>query len=107
MANGFSCTCASCRARALRWPLLLIGAGVLFSLDLIWHVWPMYQTWPALLILWGVLALAARLAPDTRHGVGLGPSPPFGDSGSPFREPPSSFREPPSAFSEPPSASGG
>ena len=69
MAQGFACNCSACRVRSVRWPLLLIGTGLLFSLDLIWRVWPIWKTWPALLILWGVSGVAARVADDTGHGV--------------------------------------
>lgn len=78
MANGFSCSCPACRVRSVRGPLLLIAAGVLFSLDLVWHVWPVGQTWPALLIVWGLSGLAWRVAPDTGHGKPPEPpEPPF------------------------------
>ena len=85
MAVGFACNCSACRVRSVRWPLLLIGTGALFSADLIWHVWAIWNTWPALLILWGVTGLAARLADDTGHGVApsstpFGPPPPSASS---------------------------
>jgi hypothetical protein len=69
MTYGLNCACPCCRIRSLCWPLVLIAAGVLFSLDLIWHHWPIGKTWPVLLIVWGVCGLAARLAPNTPHGV--------------------------------------
>lgn len=78
MAYGFACSCAACRARGLCWPVMLIAAGVLFSLDVVWHVWPVWKTWPVLLIVWGACSLASRLAPDTGHGAApapLGPAP--------------------------------
>ncbi len=80
MANGFgfACACPACRARSLRWPLLLIAAGVLFSLDVIWRVWPASKTWPALLIVWGLSGVAARVAPDTGHGLPPAPPPSSG-----------------------------
>jgi len=76
MANGCHCLCPCCRIRSLCWPLLLIAAGVLFSLDFIWRLWPIGKTWPALLILWGLCGLASRLAPDTGHGTPPAPSSP-------------------------------
>lgn len=65
----YSCGCGSCRVSALCWPLLVLTAGVLFSLDLIWHLYPVWKTWPVLLIVLGVCRLAARLAPATGHGA--------------------------------------
>jgi len=78
MPNGIACSCPACRLRSVRWPLLLIAAGFLFSLDVIWNVLPIGKTWPALLILWGLATLASRVAPDTGHGKPPEPSePPF------------------------------
>ncbi len=68
MANGPACSCPACRIGALCVPLLIIGLGALFSLDVVWKVWPFWKTWPALLILWGLCRLMERLAPDTGHG---------------------------------------
>ena len=59
MANGCHRPCPGCRIRSLCWPLLLIAAGVLFSLDFIWRLWPIGKTWPILLILWGLCGMAA------------------------------------------------
>jgi hypothetical protein len=53
---------------------VLIAAGVLFSLDFIWRLWPIGKTWPILLILWGLCGMASRLAPDTGHGTPPSPS---------------------------------
>ena len=69
------CGCAMCRVRSVRSPLLVIAAGVLFSLDLIWRTWPFSQTWPVLLILWGLMGLAMRMASDEGHGNGRPPAP--------------------------------
>ncbi len=60
---SYSCSCASCRIGAICWPLVLLAAGVVFSLDLIWHKWPVWKTWPVLLVVLGLCQLAARLAP--------------------------------------------
>jgi hypothetical protein len=64
-----SSTCPSCRISSLCGPLLLLAAGVVFSLDLIWHVWSVWKTWPVLLIVIGVCKLAARVAPASDHGT--------------------------------------
>lgn len=54
--------------RAIRGPLLLITVGVLFAVD---HFGPysFCRTWPALLIVLGVLKLAERLA-ESEAGPG-------------------------------------
>ncbi len=65
----YSCGCAYCRINGLCWPLVLLSAGVVFSLDLIWHVWPVWKTWPALLIVAGLCKLIARLAPANDHAA--------------------------------------
>ena len=51
-------------ARAVRGPLTLIVVGLLFTLD---HFTPysFRQTWPVVLIVWGVLSLLGRGAPRT------------------------------------------
>ncbi len=74
MVNLLRCACPSCRIRSVCWPLVLLTAGVIFSLDIIWRVWPVWKTWPVLLIVWGVCSLASRLAPDTGHGMPPSPS---------------------------------
>ncbi len=75
----YSCACSSCRINAVCWPLLVLTAGVLFSLDLIWHIWPIWKTWPVLLIVIGLCKLAARLAPAADHGIAR----PLADTGGP------------------------
>ena len=58
--------------RAIRWPITLITLGLLFALnnftDLGFH-----QTWPVLLIVFGLMSLVgrtARVAPPPGQGVG-------------------------------------
>ncbi len=74
MIYGFNCSCPACRIRAVCWPIIILTAGVLFSLDVIWNLYPIWKTWPVLLIVWGLCSLAYRLAPS--HG--LPPAPPAG-----------------------------
>lgn len=76
MSYLLNCSCPACRVRALCWPVLLLTAGVLFSLDVIWNMYPIWKTWPLILIVWGLCSLAYRLAPDTNHG--MPPAPPTG-----------------------------
>jgi hypothetical protein len=60
--------------RAARWPVTLILVGVLFALD---HFsdYGFRQTWPVLLIVFGLLTLAGR---ETRPPYV--PPPPMGDN---------------------------
>jgi hypothetical protein len=76
MAESYVCPCAACRLRALKWPLLLIAAGVLFTLDLVAGAVSAAKTWPILLIVAGALGLAIRMAPDTGHVLPAPPAPP-------------------------------
>lgn len=46
---------------AIRGPLMLIALGALMALDQLGHI-GIDQTWPALLILFGVLKVAAYLS---------------------------------------------
>lgn len=45
--------------RALRWPLTLITLGVLFTLNN-FTPYRFHQTWPVLLIVFGILSLLGR-----------------------------------------------
>jgi len=75
MAESYVCQCASCRLRSLKWPLLLITAGVLFTLDLVAGAVSAAKTWPVLLIVAGALGLAIRMAPEDGHRVPGPPAP--------------------------------
>jgi hypothetical protein len=48
--------------RAIRGPLMLITLGGLFAMDYAGG-WPVHRTWPLLLIVFGILKLAERMAP--------------------------------------------
>jgi uncharacterized membrane protein YphA (DoxX/SURF4 family) len=63
--------------RAVRWPLTLITLGVLFALNNFTD-YHFHQTWPVLLIVFGVLSLLGR---------GVGGTYPSGASGPPSRGP--------------------
>ncbi len=69
MANRFACGCDACRVRAVRGPVLLTAVGLLFSLDLVWHVVAIDRTWPILLIVAGLSGVAARIASQAGHGL--------------------------------------
>jgi Domain of unknown function (DUF5668) len=57
--------------RAVRWPITLITVGVLFALNN-FTPYSFHQTWPVLLIVFGLLSLLGR---------GLGEAPPPRASG--------------------------
>ena len=79
----YSCCCGQCRVHALQGPLLLITAGLLFSLDFIWGRWEISQTWPVFLIVLGAIKVIARLASDAGHGLApAAPSVPMGEKGN-------------------------
>ena len=59
--------------RAIRWPLTLITLGALFALNN-FTPYGFHQTWPVLLIVFGLLSLLGR---------GVGGAPPSGSSGGP------------------------
>jgi hypothetical protein len=59
--------------RAIRGPITLITVGVLFALN---NFTPYHfdQTWPVLLIVFGLLSLLRRGAPAAPRNVGPGPN---------------------------------
>lgn len=60
--------------RAIRGPILLIVLGLLFVVDY-FGPFPFYQTWPVLLIVYGLLKLAERiLAPRDGAATPVGGS---------------------------------
>ena len=64
-----SCGCARCRAHGFMGPAVLITIGVLFLLDQLTHVgWMEFgRTWPALLIVIGLIMFLQHNAPATGH----------------------------------------
>ena len=64
-----SCGCARCRAHGFMGPAVLITVGVLFLLDQVTHVyWIEFgRTWPALLIVIGLIMFLQHNAPATGH----------------------------------------
>jgi hypothetical protein len=64
-----SCSCARCRAHGFMGPAVLITLGVLFLLDQVVHVYWMGfgRTWPALLIVIGLVMFLQHNAPATGH----------------------------------------
>ena len=64
-----SCGCARCRAHGLMGPAVLITIGILFLIDQVTHVYWMEfgRTWPALLIIIGLVMFLQHNAPATGH----------------------------------------
>ena len=64
-----ACPCPRCRAHGLMGPAMLITIGVLFLLDQMGHVhWMEFNfTWPALLIVAGLVMLLERSASIDGH----------------------------------------
>ncbi len=83
------CVCERCRTRKLMGPAVLVTLGVLFLLDNTSNI-DFGRTWPALLLVIGVVKLVQSNASWTGH---IGPLPPgpsgFGSSGFPPGTPPS------------------
>jgi hypothetical protein len=63
------CGCARCRAHGFMGPAVLITLGVLFLLDQMVHVYWMEfgRTWPALLIVIGLVMFLQHNAPAAGH----------------------------------------
>lgn len=64
-----SCGCARCRAHGFMGPAILITLGVLFLLDQVTHIYWMEfgRTWPALLIVIGLVMFLQHNAPAAGH----------------------------------------
>ena len=64
-----ACGCARCRAHGFMGPAVLITIGVLFLLDQMTHIYWMEfgRTWPALLIVIGLIMFLQHNAPATGH----------------------------------------
>jgi hypothetical protein len=60
--------------RAIRWPVTLITLGALFALNN-FTIYGFHQTWPVLLIVFGLLSLLGRVTPGVpTSGPGPGPA---------------------------------
>lgn len=68
--NGYSrnrsCSCARCRCTGYLGPIVLITLGVLFLIDQ-YTMYSFSSTWPALLIVVGIVKLLQWNAPTTGH----------------------------------------
>jgi hypothetical protein len=57
--------------RAIRWPITLITLGVLFALNNFTE-YRFHETWPVLLIVFGLMSLVGRGADSRRTAGGTG-----------------------------------
>ena len=89
------CVCERCRTRKLMGPAILVTLGVLFLLDEVSRV-EFHRTWPAILLVIGVVKLVQSNASADGH---IGPLPP-----GPSSYPPSAPPPPAVASTEPPSS---
>jgi hypothetical protein len=77
---------------ALRGPLTLITLGVLFALNNFTQ-WGFQQTWPVLLIVFGLLSLMRRAAtPPRPYATGPAAPPPY-QAAPPYTPPAGSYRQ--------------
>jgi Domain of unknown function (DUF5668)/B-box zinc finger len=93
------CQCEHCRTRRLMGPAMLITLGILFLLDSVSRV-GFGRTWPAILLVIGVVKLMQGNASNTGH---IGPLPP-GSSGFPPNTPPPPAVQTTVENTEPPSS---
>jgi hypothetical protein len=94
-SSRYVCQCARCRTRKLMGPAVLITLGVLFLLDSVSRI-GFHRTWPAILLVIGVVKLMQSNATSEGHinpfppagtGMGMGipgapPPPPTPNSGA-------------------------
>ena len=93
------CSCSRCRAHGYMGPAVLITLGVLFLLDQTVHIrWMDFgSTWPALLIVIGLILFLEHSSPATSHippGFIPGPQGPV-PGGPPVPPSPASSTGPP------------
>jgi TM2 domain-containing membrane protein YozV len=77
------CRCERCRTRKLTGPAILVTLGVLFLLDNVSRV-GFHRTWPAILLVIGVVKLVQSNASSNGH---IGPLPPAPPSAPPPQDP--------------------
>lgn len=100
MSNRVKCTCQSCTIRGFTGPAVVITIGVLLLLHEV-HGGRFYfgSTWPVILIVMGLLHLAASMASHEGH---IGSQPPMAAPPAPPAPP-----SPPAGTSQPPHSAQG
>ncbi len=95
------CQCDHCRTRKLMGPAMLVTIGVLFLLDNVGNGnLEFHRTWPAILLVIGVVKLLQSHASSTGHISPLPLAPPPPSAGPPPPPPPSSDPGPTSSSGE-------
>jgi hypothetical protein len=83
MSDRIRCTCRRCTIRGLMGPAVIITVGVLFLLDQMRGGYLSFgNTYPVILIVIGVISLAAAAAPADGHVSGPAPPTAPGTPGS-------------------------
>jgi hypothetical protein len=91
------CVCERCRTRKIMGPAILVTLGVLFLLDSAGRI-GFDRTWPAILLVIGVVKLVQSNASSEGHIVRMAPGfPPTPPPSAPPPESPSSPEQPPSS----------
>src|SRR5690242_21430677 len=81
MSDRVRCNCPRCRIRSFMGPALVVTVGVLFLLNQMrGGYFDFWTTWPAILIVIGVISLASTLAPTDGHINGQASSVPPGSA---------------------------
>ena len=92
MSDRIRCTCRRCTIRGLTGPAVIITVGVLFLLDQMrGGNFSFGDTYPVILIVIGVISLAAAASSAEGHLSGPVPPPAPGAPGSAPTVPPSQF----------------
>ncbi len=104
-----SCGCARCRAHGFMGPAVLITLGVLFLLDQVVHVYWMEfgRTWPALLIVIGLIMFLQHNAPATGHVPREYMTAPPAPPAAPWKQPPAQQQWQPPVQQGPPAPPAG
>ncbi len=99
-SEGTVCQCEHCRTRRLMGPAMLVTLGVLILLDSTTSRLEFHRTWPAILLVIGIVKLIQSNASSAGH---IGPLPP-GSSAYPPSAPPSPESHGPLQGTEAPSS---
>jgi len=84
MSDRIRCACRRCTIRGLMGPAAIITVGVLFLLDQMrGGAFSFGRTFPLILIVLGVISLAAALSPADGHISGAAPASPGAPSSLP------------------------
>jgi len=82
--SGSRCTCARCRTRWLMGPAMVVTTGILFLLHTM-DIADLDRTWPAWILVVGVVKLLQSSSSSAGH---IGPLPPGPPPGAPPQQPP-------------------